>query len=438
LVAISCITDKYTNPEEIKIGNLRKVFQIFQKQLSFWDSQLFLITLFILYYIIITFYTKHSPLIFSLTFLLIPIYILFFYEHFYTRKILATDIKQFQLSCSPSEGMIMLFKLSFNNDNEHEKIRVQIEDVIEGLPIYHHGGIVNFLKSSKYSLKNSTTLVCMSCTTIRKFNIKLNKNISILEEGTYLLPENLFKKLENFKDSRRNWKYLLKSRFQEYLMVDTNNHQKINIEIYDINNLQLVNVFYRHNEENISFSNGSEPGIFAISTDSRLFAYSYGDNIITVYLMESGLEVVSKRFDDIYKIKFLEFIENNKKLFIIEEDEENDVKFHIWIISGCLNDYFSISKDDIGLSDNDISTLSKYDEHYYTLTKANGKVVYHNKDNKDHFRVVHKVTINRTTFGENDTMTDEHEYMSRDLEPWKIVQLLFVVDFLITIESFSL
>jgi hypothetical protein len=316
--------------------------------------------------------------------------------------------------------MIILFKFSFNNDNEHEKIRVQIEDVIEGLPIYHHGGVVDFLKNSKYSLKNSATLVCMSCTKIQKFNIKLNKNISILKEGTYLLPENLFKKLENLKDSRCNWKYLLKSRFQEYLMVDTNNHQKINIEIYDVNNLQLVNVFYRyHNEENFSFSNGNEPGIFAISTDSRLFAYSYGDNIITIYLMESGLEVVSKKFDDIYKIKFLEFIENDKKLFIIEEDEENDVKFHIWIISGCLNDYFSISKDDIGLSDSDISTLSKYDEYYYTLMKANGKVVFHNRDNKDHFRVVHEVTINRTTFGENDTMTDEHEYLSRDLEPWK-------------------
>ncbi|PKY26856.1 hypothetical protein RhiirB3_477078 [Rhizophagus irregularis] len=180
-----------------------------------------------------------------------------------------------------------------------------------------------------------------------------------------------------------------------------------------------VNVFYRNREENLLITNDNEPRIFAISTDSRLFAYSYGDKIITLYLMENGLEVVSKKFDNIYKIKFLEFIEKDKKLFIIEENKEHDVKFHIWIISGCLNDYFSISKDDIGLSDSNIPTPSKYDEHfYYTLAKANGKVVFYNKDNEDQFKVVHEIITKRTTFGEDDTVVDEHEYKSYDLEPW--------------------
>ncbi|CAG8729898.1 1909_t:CDS:2 [Rhizophagus irregularis] len=271
----------------------------------------------------------------------------------------------------------------------------------------------------KDSSKDSATLICMNCVKIQKININLDKNISVSKEGTYLLPENLFKKLESFEYLKCSWKYLLKSRFQNYLMVDTSNHQKISIEIYDINNLQLVNVFYRHREENFFITNNNEPGIFAISTDSRLFVYSYGDKIITLYLMESGLEVVSKIFDNIYKIKFIEFIEKDKKLFIIEEDKEHDVKFHIWIISGCLNDYFSISKDDIGLSDSNISILSKYDEHHNTLTKANGRVIFYNKVDEKQFSIVHEVSIKRTTFGENDpVMTDEHEYQSCDLEPW--------------------
>ncbi|CAG8705826.1 2007_t:CDS:2 [Rhizophagus irregularis] len=384
LVAISCVTDKDINPKEIEEGGLRKLFKLFiKKQLSFWDSQLFLILLFISYIAISTF-------------------ILTFVSDF--------DVKQFRLSCTSGEGMIKLIKFSFNNDNDNNKDNNYL--------IQHHGGVLTFLKNSKNSLKNRVTLICMNCVKIQKINIKLNKNISIPKEGsTYLLPENLFKKLESFEDSRCNWKYLLKSKFQEYLMVDTRGHQKINIEIYDVNNLQLVNVFYKHCEEDCLI----EPGIFAISTDSRLFAYSYGNNTITLYLMESGLEVVSKKFDNIYKIKFLEFIEKDKKLFIIEEDKENNMKFYVWIISGCLNDYFSISKDDIGLSDSNILTPSKYDGHFNTLTKANGKVVFHNKFFEDQFKVVQEITLKRTTFGENDNATestDEHEYKSCDLEPW--------------------
>ncbi|PKY54861.1 hypothetical protein RhiirA4_427076 [Rhizophagus irregularis] len=446
LVAISCVTDKDINPKEIEEGGLRKLYKLFQifikKKLSFWDSQLFLISLFILYYavtafistFIFTFFSNEleklinthidrSNLFFYLFFIIIPICILFYYEYAHTRKILVTDIKQLRLSCTSGEGVIKLFKFSFNNasNDDHDD---------NNNSMYHVGGVLTFLKHSKNSLKNSATLICMNCVKIQKINIKLNKNISISEEGSYLLPENLFKKLESLGNSRQNWEYLLKSRFQEYLMVFTSNHQKMNIEIYDVNNLQLVNVFYRHREEDSLIPNNNEPGIFAISADSRLFAYSCGDNIIALYLMENGLEIVSKKFNNIYKIVFLEFIEKDKKLFIIEEDEENDVKFHNWIISGCLNDYFSISKDDIGLSDSNICTLSKYDEHYNTLTKANGKVVFYNKDNGGQFKVVHEIAMKRTTFGENSTIAeennniskingiDEYEYKLCDLEPW--------------------
>ncbi|GBC02299.1 hypothetical protein RclHR1_04550006 [Rhizophagus clarus] len=421
LVAISCVTDKDTNPKETEKCGLSKFFQYFiKKKLSFWDSQLFLISLFILYYTISSFIATTLPpdfkphfanLFFYLFFIIIPICILFFYENIYTHKILVTDNKQFRLCCTSNEGMINLFKFSFkyNNDNN---------DDVNNYSIFHLGGVVNFLKNSKNSSKNSATLICINCVKIRRINIRLDKNIFVSEEDTYLLPENLFEKLESFGDSRCNWNYLLKSNYQEYLMVDTSDHYKIYIELYDVNNLQLVNIFYRHREENCLISNNDEPGIFAISTDSRLFAYSNNDNIITLYLIENGLEVVSKKFDNINKIKFLEFIEKDKKLFIVEKDKGGDAKFHIWLMSGCLNDYFSISRDDICLSDSNIPSLSRYDIHNNTLTKSNGKVVLRNKDYEDQFEIISEITIKRTTFSENDIITDVHEYKSNDLEPW--------------------
>jgi hypothetical protein len=77
-----------------------------------------------------------------------------------------------------------------------------------------------------------------------------------------------------------------------------------------------VNVFYRHCEEDFLVS---ESGIFAISADSRLFAYSHENNNITIYLMENGLKLFQKILIFLffnYEILFLEFIED-KKLFII-------------------------------------------------------------------------------------------------------------------------
>ncbi|POG63512.1 hypothetical protein GLOIN_2v1685955, partial [Rhizophagus irregularis DAOM 181602=DAOM 197198] len=89
-------------------------------------------------------------------------------------------------------------------------------------------------------------------------------------------------------------------------------------------------------------------------------------------------------------------------------------------MSGCLNDYFPIPKDDITLSDN-IFTLLKYDEHYYTIAKANGKVVFLNdKDNENQFKVIPEMFINMDTFDENNSIIDKHEhiYYSHDIEPW--------------------
>jgi hypothetical protein len=413
LVAISCITDEdMTEKEIIEEGSFRKAYlQLSSINMREMHSSLLYIPYQVFTQCIYLFFfdTNRISIPFSyILFIGIPFLILALPEFFYVSKILKGDSKQYQLSQTCSDGMIKLFKFSINNSSHDD-----------GTLINNLGGVVTFLKSPK---KNSAILVCTNYVKIMKFKIKLRKNISISKSKTYLLPENLFKHLENIKDAKINWKYLLKSSYQEFLMIDTNDHQKIKIiEIYNINTLQLVNVYNRHCEEDFLTSNKNEPGIFAISTDSRLFVYSYGDNIVTIYLMESGLEIVSKKFDDIYEIKFLGFIENDKKLFIMEQGKGGDVKFHIWLISGCLNDYFFIPKGVILSSDN-ISTLLKYDEYYPTLTKANGKVIFFSNinNNGNQFKIISEICIDTATFEENGSMMDVHEhvYCSYEIEPW--------------------
>ncbi|CAB5377036.1 unnamed protein product [Rhizophagus irregularis] len=219
LIAISCITEKDMNTKKIEkisyFSLIKQIYTIYRKSSS---SSTYTMLNYLIYSNIIIILIK-SPLLSLLWFIFVPFYIFYLTELLHPYKISKRD-KQFQLSSSPSEGMIKLFKFSFNNDSD--------DNYNNDISLYkcRLGGIVKFLNNSKNSLDDSIILVCMNCIKIHKFNIKLNKKVSILKECTYLLPENLFKKLESFNDSRRNWEYLLRSGYQEFLMVDTSNNQQ--------------------------------------------------------------------------------------------------------------------------------------------------------------------------------------------------------------------
>ncbi|RIA94299.1 hypothetical protein C1645_873523, partial [Glomus cerebriforme] len=214
LVAISCITEKNMNSKEIKKVNPIKLYIKLQKQMLLnWP--------------------------------------------YFTGK-------QYQLFWTSSQGMTKLFKFSFKNNND---------DNNNSIYKYNLGGVIFFLNNSK-NLSNSATLVCMNLIKIQKIYIKLNINITAFEEDCYILPENLFKELESVKNAERNWKYLIKSRYQEFLMIDSTSDSKTiqSIELYNINTLQLVNVFHRRREDDdFLISRNNDPGIFTVTTDSRLF-----------------------------------------------------------------------------------------------------------------------------------------------------------------------
>ncbi|CAB5346731.1 unnamed protein product [Rhizophagus irregularis] len=382
LVAISCITEEDMNSKrneevnnlQILLGRIKQLLQNFVK-LSIPYCLIFFFLIFIIF--------LSLPIILSASLLCLFVLLnLYYFIRLCTSYYVASkdDIEQFRLSFISSNGIVKLFKFSFSNYANDDN----------NSSIYLFGGVVSFLKNSK----NSFTLICMNYTKIQKLNINLYWDNYVSEEGSYLLPENLFDKLESIRDAKLKWKYLSKLTYQEFLIVNASCKNKRCIELYNINTLQLVNVFRTN-----SNSNDNEPGIFAISTDSRLFAYSYGNHTITIYLMESGLKVVSRRFCN--KIKFLEFIEKDKKLFIIDEDEEDGKsieKFYIWVLSG-LDDHLVI--------EHNTSILSNYD----CLTKANGMVVF--LDNKNNIGNLHNLINNGNSTIKSNKHYDYEESFKR-------------------------
>ncbi|GBC20745.2 uncharacterized protein OCT59_023748 [Rhizophagus irregularis] len=415
-VAISCITEEDMNPKEVNEFRMA-FFQIKQlREHIFALFNRYFIVLFLLIFVIFFF----LPILLSV-FILCLLVLLYLYNFFRFHASYSSDddIEQFKLSWISSKGTIQLYKFELNDSTNLSDAQIS--------PIHKSklGGVIGFLKTSKTS-KNNVTLVCTNYIGIHKINIRLSgKNVkSVVSyllpgiiykiiirlsgkkvESSYLLPEILYKKLKNVKDATHNLEYLSKSRYQEFLMVDVNNHQAVqNIEIYDINTLQLVNVFYKYQDSLITKNN--KPGIFAISTDSRLLAYSYGNNTIAIYLMENGLEVVLKKFDNIFKIKFLKFIKD-EKLFIIEKKREGGEKLHVWVISGCLNDYFS-------------SPIPLYSS-FALLKHEYNSVIFlkvEDDDDKSQFKnLCEKLIKMPTSFGDKDFVT-EYKKCIPDMEPW--------------------
>ncbi|CAB4413913.1 unnamed protein product [Rhizophagus irregularis] len=402
-VAISGITKEDMNPKEV--NEFRMAFVLITQLLQH-NFELFIrhfIVLFLLIFVIFLLLPILLSVFFLCLFVLLYLYNFFrLYASYSTTSDDIDDIEQFKLSWISSKGTIQLFKFELNDSTNHHFNTPKS-------PIYKKslGGVIGFLKTSKTSENSdsdSVTLVCTNYIGIHKINIRLSGN-KFEKYSSYLLPEILYKKLKNVKDETHKLEYLSKSRYQEFLMVDVNNHQTVqNIEIYNINTLQLVTVFYKYQDPLITKNN--KPGIFAISTDSRLLAYSYGNNTIAIYLMENGLEVVLKKFDNISNIKFLEFIKEDEKLFIIEENR-GDVKFHVWVISGCLNDYFPIP---IPLYSS--FALLKHEYNSVIFLKVE------DDDDKSQFKNLCEIPIKMpTSFGDKDFVT-EYKKCIPDMEPW--------------------
>ncbi|RGB23906.1 hypothetical protein C1646_805619 [Rhizophagus diaphanus] len=66
------------------------------------------------------------------------------------------------------------------------------------------------------------------------------------------------------------------------------------------------------------------------SVSKLQLCFTRGINIIKLYYMENGLQIASKKFDEIEKIFLLEFIDNDEKLLIIGECPKEGIMLIIW------------------------------------------------------------------------------------------------------------
>ncbi|RGB39485.1 hypothetical protein C1646_754436 [Rhizophagus diaphanus] len=154
------------------------------------------------------------------------------------------------------------------------------------------GGIVKFLDKDS----NSTNIVLINTDGINKSFINHEKINDIIRYR----GENDFNKrsliVENYKNKIQT------------------------IKIYNLKTNLLENILQKYEDTTTSIMGKGFP-CFAISDNESLFAYCHGANTITIYLMENGLEIITKKFNET-RIRILSFyfVQDDSKLLIIVEE----------------------------------------------------------------------------------------------------------------------
>jgi hypothetical protein len=117
---------------------------------------------------------------------------------------------------------------------------------------------------------------------------------------------------------------------------------------------------------------------FAISNNESLFAYCRGSNSITIYLMENGLEVTTKKFiDRNVQMLFFDFVQDDSKLLIvIEKGRHNEDTAEIEIAPIIVIwDLFSSSDNCVRRTNDIYSLFPAKHEHPQRLANSSGNLI---------------------------------------------------------------
>ncbi|CAG8710957.1 22959_t:CDS:2, partial [Rhizophagus irregularis] len=190
------------------------------------------------------------------------------------------------------------------------------------------GGIIKFLDDDS-SVSEKTDLALINSYGISRFSIHHDKINSMINENYVQGWFGLFsdKSVENFNlpskllnneiSSFSIQQNLVKGRF----LVESYKNKRQTVEMYNLKTSLLENTFQKSEETAASIS-GRGYSCYAISNNESLFAYCRGANSITIYLMENGLEVTTKKFNETnIQILFFDFVKNDEKLLIVIEKE---------------------------------------------------------------------------------------------------------------------
>ncbi|RIA85669.1 hypothetical protein C1645_830442 [Glomus cerebriforme] len=288
------------------------------------------------------------------------------------------------------------------------------------------GGIVKFLDDKDNY--DTTDIILINARGINKFSLNHEKIKDMMSENYEPGWFNIFsdKSVKNFylpnkiSDDRISSFFIQQSLVKGRYFVENYKNKVQMVEMYNLKTNLLEHTFQK-SEESAASVVGKGSSCFAISNNESLFAYCRGANSITIYLMENGLEVTTKKFNENnVRILFFEFIQDDNKLLIVIEEEsynEDTAEFDftpiiiVWDLFSSsdnsvrkINDTFSLfptKSDHHQRSDSSLTNFhSIYDSSGKFLDSKTENRIIRNPEpwirNKDYIRTSVYLDVNKT------------------------------------------
>ncbi|CAG8578963.1 9425_t:CDS:2, partial [Acaulospora morrowiae] len=205
------------------------------------------------------------------------------------------------------------------NDKSHFAIPVSDPVEIRGRNCYcfRIGGIVTIVHESDYPPYTNVHVSVINANGIKKISLReLNTGINRPFVSHVNFPEAL--EAETPESCMTRLHACIYHRY--FLLTQINSGARM-IGLYDLSTLEPIQ-YFGILERNMR-EPPNQPNVhYAISSNRQLFAFSYGTGEIRIYWMENGLEVgyLMLGGENEQKIRLLEFVENDEKLFIMVEE----------------------------------------------------------------------------------------------------------------------
>ncbi|PKK61042.1 hypothetical protein RhiirC2_817389 [Rhizophagus irregularis] len=182
--------------------------------------------------------------------------------------------------------------------------------------------------------------------------------------------------LNQLKKSSMNetWFFVQRRLVKGRLVVEDYKDKIQTVEMYNLKTNSLENTFQKFEK----YVMGNGPSCFAISNNETLFAYCHGANCITIYLIENGLKVTTRKFNDKnIQILFFDFIQDDSKLLIvIEKGRYNNDTEEIDIIPIIVIwDLFDCSDNCVKRINDSYSLFSTKYEYPQRLINSSGNLI---------------------------------------------------------------
>ncbi|CAI2169996.1 14158_t:CDS:10 [Funneliformis geosporum] len=285
-------------------------------------------------------------------------------------KYMNQDVIFVAISCVTETDMLVKNDESINLDNISEIEEIKIDDLGESGESNHlsgktviykmvlnlkmeknytkewkvenMGGVVLFVhdKTTRDLLATKTYCFIFNACGIHRLKY-CDDYIEDLEHFNY--PKRLYNELNNLFRSKTCFSRIKNSVFDHYFYIKQYKEGVQVMQLYDLTTMQIRQIFNMH-EENKYSDNYSKP-ILAISKNEQIIAFSSGNGKLSLYLIENGLEIISKNFEKNTKIIACEFKDDDKLMIIIKKSKSKHGEMLLWYLYNSKNRFRPVCKN---------------------------------------------------------------------------------------------